>query len=350
MFSIFFPISGVSLNPLLILGTGVLGGIASGFLGVGCGVVITPFLMEFGIPPLTAVSTQLCHATATNFSNFLSYRRSRDVDFYLTMYILLGGIVGAAFEWLTLKLFHGTEIILQKFVFVYIATLFIFGVIMLRQSTNSIRIGKNKPSYRQTFMMRRWMLYLPIHKIFKRSRVEMSIFVPLFVGFLAGTIVTSTGGGNNLFTTPILTYLIGRISPVVRGTTSLTGFVISVIVTIVYAERGYNCDFFFVAILFLGAAFGIWIGKILTRIIKKEYINIIAALSVFIIATRMVIKTFFLENSFLVDTPQDMSNSIIYNFTSQSPVMYAIACISLICLAAVFFEKLLRKITKREDA
>lgn len=343
----FFPVSGMFFDPFLIFSTGLIGGFVSGFLGVGCGVIITPVLMELGIPPLTAVSTQLCHAVGTNLSNFLSYQRKQDVDFQLALYILIGGFFGAACEWVTLKYSPNTDIIFHKFAYVYIVILFIFGSIMLAQSVKNILKG-NKTLYGQVVMMRRWMLYLPFHKIFKRSRAELSVFVPIFVGFLAGIIVASLGGGNNLFMAPIITYLIGRISPVVQGTTSLAGFVITAIVAIVYAERGYHCDFLFVAILFTGASIGSWCGVNLTYNIKRHYINAIASVTVFLMASRMAFRSFGSSYERGIDLHnQDLTSSIIFQFARESSMIYTAVCIFLICVAAFISEKLLQKLAER---
>lgn len=348
MIQIFFPISGLFFDPIIILLTGLAGGLVSGFLGVGCGVIITPFLMEFGVPPLTAVSTQLCHAVGTNMSTFLSYKRKQDVDFQLALYILIGGALGAACEWAILKHSPDSKSIIHTFAFIYIFVLVVFGIIMLYQSIRVMMNGQ-KTSYGSTVMMRRWMLYLPFHKVFKRSRAEMSVFVPIFVGFLAGVIVASLGGGNNLFMAPIITYLIGRISPVVQGTTSLVGFLITAMVAIVYAERGYNCDFLFVMILFAGASIGSWIGVHLSYNIKRYYINAIAAFVVFIMAGRMASMVLFGASYKVASTaPQDLSQSILFKFAHESSMIYTAICIVLICISALISEKILQIIAEKE--
>ncbi|MDR2075085.1 MAG: sulfite exporter TauE/SafE family protein [Holosporales bacterium] len=340
----FFPVYGIFFDPVLALAIGLIGGFVSGFLGVGCGVVITPLLMEFGIPPLIAVATQLCHAVGTNFLNFLSYRRNQDVDFEMSVYILAGGAIGAACEWAILKYSSDTSLIVHKFALFYVVTLFIFGIIMLYQS---LRIHKGY--HGSVVMMRRWMVYLPIHKIFKRSRTEMSIFVPIFVGFLAGMIVASLGGGNNLFMAPIITYLIGRISPVVQGTTSLAGFVITIMVALIYSERGYNCDLSFVMILFAGASIGTLIGVYLTYNINRRYIHLVSACVVFLMAIRMFFKLF--EGTYkevFQSSSQDLSRSIIFQFVNGKSMLYTAVCVLFICAVALVSEKFLQKMASRK--
>jgi uncharacterized membrane protein YfcA len=177
----------------------------------------------------------------------------------------------------------------------------------------------------------------------------MSIFVPIFVGFIAGMIVASIGGGNNLFMAPIITYLIGRISPVVQGTTSLAGFVITLIVVLIYSERGYNCDFSLVMILFAGASVGAWLGVDLTYNTNRRYILLISACIVFLMATRMALKVFCGPyNAVLQNPSQDLSKSIIFRFVNEKSMLYTLICIILICTVAFISEKLLQKVADKK--
>ncbi|MDR0744791.1 MAG: sulfite exporter TauE/SafE family protein [Holosporales bacterium] len=341
MLRLFFPVIGLYYDPFLIFSTGLVGGFISGFLGVGCGVIITPVLMELGVPPLIAVSSQLCHAVGTNLTNFLSYKRKRDVDFHLAAYILLGGGIGAAYEWFLLKYSSGSNAVLTKFIYIYAAILIIFGFIMLYQSISEWKDNKHT-KHISTVMMRRWMLYLPFHKVFVRSRTEMSILIPIFIGFLAGLIVASLGGGNNLFMAPIITYLIGRISPVVHGTTALSGYVITAITSLVYAQSGYCCDLAFVLILFVGAGLGAFIGVRLSYNIKRSYLNFIAAIVVFLMSSRQIFK--LISNSFTIPFSQqfDFTKSYFFNLVNKNCICYTFFCIALISAIAYIFEKFLQ--------
>lgn len=338
----FFPITGMFLDPLLILCTGAFGGFVSGFLGLGCGVIITPVLMEFGIPPMIAVSTQLCHAVGTNLISFLTYKRKMDVDFHLAMYLLMGGMFGAIFEWLILKNSENSKFAFNKFVYVYIVILVIFGIVMLFQSFRAWN-HNDTSKYKKSVSMRRWMLYLPFHKIFIRSRAEMSILIPIFVGFFAGLLVSSLGGGNNLFMAPIITYLIGRISPVVYGTTALTGCIITAIIALVYAASEYCCDITFVLLLFAGASTGSWIGVKLTYMMKGYCIYAIGSMVVFLMATRQIYNLAHHSFSKSYNFKVDLSQSIIGKIVGENHITYTFVCILLVILVAFFSEMFMQR-------
>lgn len=341
MLTMFFPITGMFLDPFLIFFTGLFGGFVSGFLGLGCGVIITPMLMEFGIPPLIAVATQLCHAVGTNLTSFLTYKRKMDVDYHLAAYMLFGGMIGGGFEWVILSCSKDSKAVFNKFVYVYIFILLIFGCIMLVQSFKEWKHGGGK-KYVKSVSMRRWMLYLPFHKIFVRSRAEMSVLIPIFVGFLAGILVSSLGGGTNLFMAPIITYLIGRISPVVNGTTALIGCFITIAISIIYSTNDYCCDMFFVLLLFAGAALGSWIGVRLTYRVHRYYTYAVGAIVVFLMASRQIFK--LINNSFstTINGKADLSKSILYTIANNSSVGYTLICILLIAGIAFIYERSLQ--------
>lgn len=329
---------GTFFSPTMIFCTGVIGGLIAGFLGIGCGVVITPLLMDLGIPPLIAIPTQLCHAVGTNLTSFLSYKRKMDVDYLLAFYILVGGCIGAFFEWIFLKLTN-PQVILHKFLYVYIGILSIFGLIMLYQSFIAWKKAKVKIT-KYKIRMHKWMLYLPFHKIFGRSRTEMSVLIPIFLGLLTSMLVASLGGGSSIFMTPIIIYLIGRISPVVYGTVSMAGFIITSLVAVVYSTQYYCCDIIVMLLLFAGASIGSWCGVKLTYRISRYYINIISSLVIFFMIGKQIDK---------IINPKQIKFGTLTSIPStilEHPVQYTISCITAVIIIAYFYEGILEKISK----
>ncbi len=323
------------LNTICI---GLLGGFTSGLLGIGCGIIITPLLVDIGLSPLVAIPTQLCHSIGTNFANFLSYAHKRDVDFQLAIYILLGGILGAASEGIFLKLVNDKQVIIDKFLYIYIFVLVIFGFVMLKQSFQEYKKSKSKKII-YSISMRKWMLYLPFHKIFSRSRTEMSIIIPIFLGFITGLLVAALGGGNNLFMAPIITYLIGRITPVVYGTTALAGFIITSMVTIVYAANNYYCDISLVLMLFVGAALGSWLGVKLSYKIPRYLLSITASIITFFMASKQIYK--------LLHPTINTSINNISDTAIEHSGSYTILCIIIIMLLSYLYKIVLDFLAKQ---
>ena len=328
----------MSISLLSTVGIGLLGGFVSGILGIGCGIIITPLLVDIGLSPFVAIPTQLCHSIGTNFANFLSYANKRDVDFHLALYILLGGILGAACEGAFLKLVTDKQVIIDKFLYIYIFVLVIFGFIMLKQSFQEYKKSKSKKII-YSVSMRHWMLYLPFHKIFSRSRTEMSIIVPILLGFITGLLVAALGGGNNLFMAPIITYLIGRISPIVYGTTALSGFIITSMVAIVYAINNYSCDMSLVLMLFGGAALGSWLGVKLSYKIPRYILSVVASIVTFFMAGKQLYQLIYKLNH--------NSSFSTYSENGGHSVNYTILCIIIIMLLSYLYKTILDFLAKR---
>ena len=327
----------MSISLLNTIGIGLLGGFVSGFLGIGCGIIITPLLVDLGLSPFVAIPTQLCHSVGTNFANFLSYANKRDVDFHLAFYILLGGVLGAACEWIFLIFVNDKQVIVNKFLYIYIFVLVIFGFVMLKQSFQEWKKSKSKEII-YSVSMRHWMLYLPFHKIFLRSRTEMSIIIPIFLGFLTGLLVAALGGGNNIFMAPIITYLIGRISPVVYGTTALSGFIITSMVVLIYSFNSYYCDMSLVLMLFGGAALGSWLGVKLTYKVPRYILNIVSSIIIFFMAGKQIYKLLH---------PIDNNINEINNEVIEHSSGYTILCITLIILLSYLYKTILDFIAKK---
>eukprot|EP01037_Dinobryon_pediforme_P011330 gene11330-11417_t len=197
----------------------LVGGFASGMLGIGSGVVITPALMMVGVPPLIAVASQLNNSIGTNFIGFLGYWRKRDVDFGLAGYLFVGGIGGAFAELYLLDWLHQDGVAYKRMAIVY--------AVVLR------------------------------------------------VGVMTGMLTSTLGGGNSLFMMPIVGYLIGRTSPVVAGTTLLAGFAITVAVTLVHGLKSEPFDIFLVFILLFGSTIGSQIGVRSSYSLPRPYLGLL---------------------------------------------------------------------------
>lgn len=272
----------IYLSLPLLFAIGLGGGIVSSMLGIGGGIIITPCLMSIGVPSVVAISTQLNNSVGTNFSGFLAYQQERDVDISLAWYLFMGGLAGALVEGVTLTQVEskaGSYAVLKIVVFLIVI---VSSIITFVQSQRPIQ-----PRFEKGAMMRRWMIYFPWHKIFLRSRVEMSILVPLGVGFFTGTITTSIGGGNSLLMAPIIMYLLGRSSPVVSGTSLLAGFGINVVVTFIASVGRAPIDFVLLAILSVSSIIGSIFGTHLAYKFNSKTLKVFGSIALMGIAFKM---------------------------------------------------------------
>jgi|GEM_PF-2515467 uncharacterized protein len=352
---IFFPIAEVSLNPFLMLGLGLVGGFASGMLGIGSGVVITPALMMVGVPPLIAVASQLNNSIGTNFIGFLGYWRKRDVDFGLAGYLFVGGIGGAFAELYLLDWLHQDGVAYKRMAIVYAVVLSVLGIAMLMQNVKALTKTKSND---KAVMMRHWMIYIPFHRIFTRSRTEMSVLVPLGVGVMTGMLTSTLGGGNSLFMMPIVGYLIGRTSPVVAGTTLLAGFAITVAVTLVHGLKSEPFDIFLVFILLFGSTIGSQIGVRSSYSLPRPYLGLLGGVVILLIGSKFIYDLFKLDvgtdvmatiathNDSLaegvISAVNPWTKAFLY-FFQHAPFLYVLSGILGVIFTSMFIEKLLHR-------
>lgn len=279
---LYLPMADIYVSLPLLFAIGIGGGIISSMLGIGGGVLITPSLMSIGVPSAVAISTQLNNSVGTNFSGFLAYQQERDVDISLAWYLFIGGLAGALAEEFALTHVEsraGSYAVLKIIVFLVVV---ISSIVTLVQSQRQIQVGIEKGA-----MMRRWMIYFPWHKIFLRSRVEMSILVPIGVGFFTGTVTTSLGGGNSLLMAPIIMYLLGRSSPVVSGTSLLAGFGINMVVTFITSVGRAPVDFVLLPILVVSSTIGSIIGVRLAYKFSTKTLKVFGGFVLMAIASKM---------------------------------------------------------------
>jgi uncharacterized protein len=285
MLKVFLPIANMEVDFYLLVLTGVFGGAISSMLALGSGIINTPILIIMGIPSAIAIPSQINNSLGVNFSGFINYWRQRDVDIPLGWYIFLGGVFGGFAEIYLIRYFTDLN---NKIAFSKIFTVLILLILSLFTFRQSIKDFNPQPRQEKGAMMRHWMIYFPWHKIFTRSRTEMSIFVPFGVGFFVGMMTSSLGGGNNFLITPILTYLIGRTTKVVAGTSLLAGFGINIFITIFHSLNSAPVDFMLLIILVISGVIGSVIGIKISYNIPKSYLGLMGSLFMLIISAKFI--------------------------------------------------------------
>ena len=74
---------------------GLFVGFVVGMTGVGGGSLMTPILLWFGIPPTTAVGTDLLYAAFTKTGGILVHNKKRNIDWGITAWLALGSVPSA---------------------------------------------------------------------------------------------------------------------------------------------------------------------------------------------------------------------------------------------------------------
>lgn len=90
---------------LILFGLGV--GVLIGATGVGGGSIMTPLLVLAGVPPVSAVATDLFYAAVTKTVGGASHFRKRTVDLRLSLQLAIGSVPAAILAVLLLSRLEG---------------------------------------------------------------------------------------------------------------------------------------------------------------------------------------------------------------------------------------------------
>ena len=179
--SFYLPIAEIQINILVILFFGFLVGFMSGLFGVGGGFLMTPLLIFMGIPPSTAVGTEAVQILGSSVSGAIAHGRKKNIDYEIGIFLLIGGIFGSTVGVIIfnfLKESGNIDLIINILYVIFLATI---GILMLIESTLSI-LRKDEVQVRKK-KRRTFLDYMPMKLRFKRSKIYISIFLPITSSF-----------------------------------------------------------------------------------------------------------------------------------------------------------------------
>src|SRR6201984_2040869 len=93
--SMYFPISGVHLDPLYLVLAGFVIGILGGFFGVGGSFLTAPALFAAGLPMNYVVGTDLAHIVGKSIVAARTHRVLGNIDLKLAAIMVIGTIAGS---------------------------------------------------------------------------------------------------------------------------------------------------------------------------------------------------------------------------------------------------------------
>ncbi|HEY9538957.1 MAG TPA: sulfite exporter TauE/SafE family protein [Kiloniellaceae bacterium] len=296
---IYLPIAGMSQDLFLILGLGAVVGVLSGMFGVGGGFLLTPLLMQIGIPPAIAVASSANQVVGASVSGCIAHWRRGNVDVKMGLILLGGGFAGSTVGIWVFKLLRELGQIELTISLCYVVLLGSLGTLML---VDALKIyarrhksgGKlpTRDAHHHT-----WIHNLPYKMRFRRSRLYISAFAPAAVGFAVGFLSAIMGVGGGFVMVPAMIYLLGMPSSVVVGTSLFQITFVSANVTILQAAANQTVDAMLALLLLVGGTIGAQLGARIGARLRSEQLRILLALMVLAMGVNV-----FLE---LTVTPAD---------------------------------------------
>lgn len=287
---IYLPIAEMSVNWALIVALGLLVGFMSGMFGVGGGFLTTPLLVFTGVPPAVAVASSATQVTGASVSGALGHYRRQAVDPKMGIYLVAGGLVGAAlgsvlFQWLQRQ--GQVDVVIG---IIYVLFLAGVGALMLKEAAGAVLAERaGQPPRRRHRRQPAWLRKLPWQTRFPRSGLVTSVLVPLTLGALVGILTFVMGIGGGFILVPALLYVVGMPASVVVGTSLFQIVFVSAAATLLHATQSQTVDLLLAGLLLMGSVVGAQLGARTAARLPAARLRLFLALLLLAVATRLFI-------------------------------------------------------------
>ena len=257
---IYLPIAEQPINAFIVLGIGWLVGIIMGMVGIGGGFLLTPLMIFFGIPSPVAVASVANQLVAPSVSGVLSHWKSGNVDFKMGTILLVGGVIGSSIGVLIFNILNAIGQLDLVIKLSYVIFLAIIGSLMFIESFKLIVQTKRGKPTRGKLHQHNWLHGLPFKTRFRKSKLYISIILPLIIGVIVGILAALMGIGGGFIIVPAMIYLLGMPTSLVIGTSLFQIIFVAANTTILQASQNQTVDIILALILLIGSVIGVQIG------------------------------------------------------------------------------------------
>ncbi|MDE1149006.1 MAG: sulfite exporter TauE/SafE family protein [Azospirillaceae bacterium] len=296
---IYLPIAEMSVNVFWVLGLGAMVGFLSGLFGVGGGFLMTPLLIFIGVPPAVAVGTQANQLVGAGVSGVMYHWRKRNVDVKLGLVMQAGGLVGTVLGVMLFGMLQRLGHIDLVISLTYVIFLGGISGLMLLESVRALFRGRRKGAVsRGKLHHHNWLHGLPFKMRFPRSRLYISVLLPVGIGFIGGVLVAIMGIGGGFLLVPAMIYILGMPTTLVAGTSLLQIILTTGVAAILQAATNHTVDILLALMLLVGGVIGAQFGSRASGHLKGEQARALLALTVLGVAVKLAVD--------LVLTPDDL--------------------------------------------
>jgi uncharacterized membrane protein YfcA len=295
---VIFPISGVTINPLILAGIGFVVGILGGFFGVGGGFLVGPFMFWSGVPMNFVVGTDLAYMTGKSIVAFRRHRALGHVDIKLGLLMVVGTILGVELGARVIEALEVSGTVDLVIGFIYVVILLIVGVFTAYESIRALRmIQTDRVDVKdaigfQGVARRVHNIKIPPMISFPASGIEStSLWTVLGVGFITGLLAGMLGVGGGFVRMPMLVYMLGIPTHVAVGTDIFEIMFSASFGTITHAIKG-NVDVLMALVMQTGATLGAQIGAVSTRFFVGPRIRLFFSILPFVGVVLVLIRLF----------------------------------------------------------
>ena len=292
-----FPITGVVVNPVFLIGIGFMVGLLGGFFGVGGGFLAGPLMFSAGVPMNFVVGTDLAHMTGKSIVAAKRHRALGHIDMKLGFIMISGTVVGVEIGARIIELLKKAGNVDTVIGIAYVVILVIISVFTAWESIKAMRMMRSPDYIDVKDVMAFSGLTQRVHRLqwrpmiaFPQSGIEsISLWVVLGVGLLTGVLAGALGVGGGFIRMPMLVYVIGVPTHVAVGTDLFEIIFSAGFGTVTHALKG-NVDVLMALVMQTGAAVGAQIGATATRYFAGPRIRLFFSMLPLVGAVLVVIR------------------------------------------------------------
>ena len=240
-----------------------------GLTGVGGGSLMTPLLvLVFGVPPATAVGTDLLYAALTKAGGTVAHGRKGHIDWQITRRLALGSIPAAALTLFVLsQLPKGNNVIGEIISHGLGFTLLLTAIAILFGRKLRDYAGEHDDSeFRQRHLAK----------------------ITITVGAILGLLVTISSVGAGALGVAVLFFLYPKLSPVkIVGSDVAHAVPLTLVAGLGHWMLG-GVDWSLLGSLLLGSLPGIWLGTQVSAKVPEHILRRILAAMLVLIGSKLV--------------------------------------------------------------
>ena len=260
-------------------------------------------MIFFGIPSPVAVASVANQLVAPSVSGVLSYWKSSNVDFKMGIILLIGGVIGSSIGVLIFNFLNNLGHLDLVIKLSYVLFLSIIGSLMFIESSRLIlRVKKGKIS-RGKLHQHNWLHGLPFKTRFRKSKLYISILLPLLIGIIVGILAALMGTGGGFIIVPAMIYLLGMPTSLVVGTSLFQIIFVASNTTILQASQNQTVDIILAFLLLLGSVIGVQIGSKFSNFLKGEHLRFFLSIIILMVGFILLID--------LITTPSDLYSIVV---------------------------------------
>jgi uncharacterized membrane protein YfcA len=293
---LYFPIAGVTVNPLFLMGVGFLVGLLGGFFGVGGGFLAGPMMFLVGVPMNFVIGTDLAHMTGKSIVAARRHRVLGHVDIKLGLLMVLGTLPGIELGARIIERLEAAGNIDLVVGVAYISILLAIGSFTAWESVRAIRLVRTEKMDARDALSFQGMTRR-VHRLKLRPLVSLpesgiesiSLWFVVGVSFLTGLLAGVLGVGGGFIRMPMMVYLIGVPTHVAVGTDLFEVVISAGFGTLTHGLKG-NVDILMALVMQTGAAIGAQIGATATRFFAGPRIRLFFSTLPFVGAILVILR------------------------------------------------------------